>query len=912
MIKALLRTVFVFIIFLSGFITFLLTPTGLRFSADTISHFLPGKLTIKNISGIIVGPFTLTQLHYQDKELTLDIGKLYINWKPLDLLKRELRFQSIKVDDLHIITSNSDLPREWTVDSIQQTLNTLIASLKRRTLPFHAMIDHADLVNAEFTDPASHFTVKTPHLFLRAILTANQWDTEIVSTLTKPQPFKLYLFLKGTPENYNLHFNLNGAHTHWELLGIGNIESLTLTTPQQLFLNGSLQADFYIHWRNILKWQGNITTKKIDLSLLNPDWIKWVSLNMNSTGSDSNPLVIDNNAVIATPYGTANIVVHHNKNWHIQWNVNLQSLPSWITTLKGQLKSQGVIDGQDNNPHFHIALNGQSLNTHDTNTANITLDGDFLNHVLSAKFLLQKQKIKLKLDGHLHPNHAMWTGNLSELTAMLDRSITLKLTHPVILSATKNTAHLSPLCLQSPAAGNLCLQGQWLHNKIMADLHLTVTQFEFLHRWLKLIHIPGGKMHGQLSMNGTFSEPNITGNLKLDKGDIYFPRLNMTLSNINATLSGSHGKLNIDAQAFSQKVPLTLKGYVNLWQPDFIAEGQLTANQVLIMNTEEYTILITPNLKANIKNKAIFLTGTVNIPSALIHPNDFQITNTLPVHDVVYIGDIKPPSKPFWQVHNDVIINLGNNVVVRASGVNAKLGGSIRLTQQPNDDLFGTGDILLRSGDFKVYGQTLTISPDSYLSYSNAFLENPTLNIKASKIISDVQNLGITHFSQDKLIVGIALRGTVNAPKITFFSNRASLSQSDILSYILLGYGNDSNTPGNTDFLLRALAAVRITSQGLLGKENIASQIQSGLGLRELGVESETTVDALGNPINQQSAFVVGKSLTKRVYMRVSFGILSPVNVYQVGYMINRHWTLEGSSSTLGNGGDILYTFSKN
>jgi len=167
------------------------------------------------------------------------------------------------------------------------------------------------------------------------------------------------------------------------------------------------------------------------------------------------------------------------------------------------------------------------------------------------------------------------------------------------------------------------------------------------------------------------------------------------------------------------------------------------------------------------------------------------------------------------------------------------------------------------------------------------------------------------NFSRSDLTVGIALRGTVKAPKIYFFSNNARLSQADILSYLLLGYANHSNAPGNTDFLLRALAAVKITSQGLLGKENIASQVQSGLGLNELGIESETTVDALGNPVSQQSAFVVGKSLTRRIYVRMSFGLLNPVNLYQFGYLLNSNWAIQLETSSLGAGADILYTIQK-
>ena len=79
-----------------------------------------------------------------------------------------------------------------------------------------------------------------------------------------------------------------------------------------------------------------------------------------------------------------------------------------------------------------------------------------------------------------------------------------------------------------------------------------------------------------------------------------------------------------------------------------------------------------------------------------------------------------------------------------------------------------------------------------------------------------------------------------------------------------------------------------------------------------MGVESETTTDALGNPLNQQSAFVVGKNISRNFYVRYSVGILDPINVFEVRYFLNDNWALQGESSTLGNGGDVLYSIQKN
>ena len=353
-----------------------------------------------------------------------------------------------------------------------------------------------------------------------------------------------------------------------------------------------------------------------------------------------------------------------------------------------------------------------------------------------------------------------------------------------------------------------------------------------------------------------------------------------------------------------------------LW-PDFLANAALTMNNAMVMNTDQYVIYTTTNLIANIKNNNIFLTGKIHIPNAVISPNDFHATITLPDNDIVYTNKERVKSEPFWQMHMNVLGTVGNNVQLHAFGIHAQLGGTINLTQQPDHELFGTGAITVRHGKYKVYGQTLIIEPRSSLIFTDSLLNNPGLNLKATKTVKTINSfnsIGVSDYSQRKIMVGIEMHGTIKEPKIAFFSNRSSLSQSDILSYLLLGYSNESNTPGNTDLLLRGLAAINISSQGLMGKENIASQIQSGLGLSEMGVESETTSDVLGNPLNRQSAFVVGKHLTKKLYVRYSIGLLDPVDVFEIRYLLNDNWFLQGDSSTLGNdvGADIFYTIQKN
>jgi translocation and assembly module TamB len=467
--------------------------------------------------------------------------------------------------------------------------------------------------------------------------------------------------------------------------------------------------------------------------------------------------------------------------------------------------------------------------------------------------------------------------------------------------------------LSSPQAGNLCLHAKWDDKKIVGNIDLHITRFGFLKAWSKDFDITGGQLLANLKLGGAINQPSVTGSINLNQGSIVIPKANLTLNNISASITHDQNQLDFKAQAYSHNQPIHLQGSLHLAQSDVVGQATLTSNNALIIDTDQFKAFASANLNATMKNAAIFITGTIHIPTANIKPNDFQAATTLPDNDIVYTGVIIHPPESMWSIHSNVLVTMGNHVHLHVTGIDAMLGGQVQITREPRHEYFGTGSIFVRNGIYKVYGQTLTIAPNSSMNFENSLLNNPSLNLKASKIVHAVTSTELSSFSERKLTVGIELRGTIKMPKITFFSNR-DLPQTDILSYLLLGYASSSDAPGNTDLLLRALAAVDITSQGLLGKENIAEQLQSSLGLSEMGVESETTTDTLGNPLNQQSAFVVGKHLTKKLYVRYSIGILDPVNVVELRYLLSKRWMVQMDSSTLGNdtGADVLYRIEKN
>jgi translocation and assembly module TamB len=164
---------------------------------------------------------------------------------------------------------------------------------------------------------------------------------------------------------------------------------------------------------------------------------------------------------------------------------------------------------------------------------------------------------------------------------------------------------------------------------------------------------------------------------------------------------------------------------------------------------------------------------------------------------------------------------------------------------------------------------------------------------------------------------------------VDFFSD-ADLSQSDILSYIVLGrpmYQNGqlnvlcSQTVANnktttaastaaaassgcaqsttsTGDLALATAAIKLGSSS--GGEGLAGRIGGVFGIQDVAVGAESTTD--------DTQFTVSGYINPKLYLSYGVGVFTPVNTVKIRYNITPRLYLEGVSS-LENAIDIYYNF---
>ncbi len=450
-------------------------------------------------------------------------------------------------------------------------------------------------------------------------------------------------------------------------------------------------------------------------------------------------------------------------------------------------------------------------------------------------------------------------------------------------------------------------------SQVSGKVKLSLSTLRLLEMFTPYVSQPKGLLQANFDVSGSLPLPNIEGKVTLKNGYINIPSLKVQLDNIQMTIHAKNKALNYTITAHSEKLPITITGKTQYKNNKLISTLKFSGKDVLVANTPQYTIYVSPDLQARLVGNSAVITGKIIIPKAVIKPADFSSTVSLPA-DVVIVSQHKiTKQSPLKWVMN-VSIVLGDHVTINTRGLNGQLHGDLKITHevtQPN--AVATGQITLTQATFSTQGKTLTIAEGSNINYIHDSINNPHLSIRASRTVSVVSDKSGFQLGPTKSQVGIDIKGTVSHPSISLFSSPIALSQADILSYLLFGSPASGGSASNLSAIVGAVSSLKLGGD----KSDVSiSRIKQRLGITELGVQEQTYIDAFGTPLGiNQSSFVIGSYITPKIYVRYNRGLVTPVDIYQVRYIFNKHWSIQtetgSGSQSVGTGVDVLYTISR-
>lgn len=391
----------------------------------------------------------------------------------------------------------------------------------------------------------------------------------------------------------------------------------------------------------------------------------------------------------------------------------------------------------------------------------------------------------------------------------------------------------------------------------------------------------GRSVHGQVTIDlavaGTIAAPRASGTLRLAAGSLQDFVQGVHITAIAGTVQAMGDTLRLaNFTGRAGDGTIAVNGTVVLMAPGMPVDLSIVSNDARPLSSDLLTATMDSDLtvKGEIEG-GLTLGGRIHIRRA-----DIQIPDSFP-QSVAVLNVRKPGQKPAPPGPPPATITLAltvdapEEVFVRGHGLDAEMGGSLRLSGTSSAPQVG-GGFDLRRGTFSLAGQSLDFSSGrvAFDGFGLGKKLDPTLNFVAQ---SSANNVTAT----------LTITGYADAPKIRL-SSTPDLPQDEILAQLLFGESVKQLSP----FQLLSIAQAVASISGVGGAADPLAGVRKGLGLDRLsvGAASGTTPGA---------TVEAGKYVANGVYVGTKQQTSGGTQA-QVQIDLTKHLKLE---SQLGTGG---------
>ena len=292
-----------------------------------------------------------------------------------------------------------------------------------------------------------------------------------------------------------------------------------------------------------------------------------------------------------------------------------------------------------------------------------------------------------------------------------------------------------------------------------------------------------GHLLAQLKLEGKLGSPRVTGhaNFTADYLSIRDAGIRIEDIDINFQEKNNGHALALLGKLRSGSGQLELSGLISLdadkgWPVTMTLKGK----NFLAMNTPDVYAVISPDIQFRQEQSLMHFKGRIVVPEATISPSTIPEGSVSVSHDVEVLGmEKKTPAN----LDLDITLALGtlehgNGVKLEAFGLKTGIDGELTINQRPRQLMTAHGDLHLKDGTFRAYGQDLTIDNGS-IFYAGGYIDNPGIKLTASRQVADTR-------------VGIKVSGSAKDPIASTFSDDNSLETKDIISMMLTGQKVDN------------------------------------------------------------------------------------------------------------------------
>ncbi len=283
------------------------------------------------------------------------------------------------------------------------------------------------------------------------------------------------------------------------------------------------------------------------------------------------------------------------------------------------------------------------------------------------------------------------------------------------------------------------------------------------------------------------------------------------------------------------------------------------------------------------------VSGQVTIPQALISVSSLGSSGAMPSSDEIIVPEggtrvlIQEASAPV-PATVDLTVAMGDDVRVSAMGLEARISGQLHINKElTQNDISGQGQLELVDGRADLYGHHFFVN-HARASF-NGPLTNPGLDVE---VVADPEEM------EDNVEAGVRVTGNALAPQVTLFS-KPSMSQNEIMSYLLYGHGLDKSSNLNDGNNSGMLVGLGVSSLGGLVNSMVGAFGVQNVRVNTAGSGDDTQVQVQGY-------------ITRNIRVGYGYGVFNAVGEFKLRYEFMRRLYAEFVSS-VDQAVDIIYSF---
>lgn len=369
-----------------------------------------------------------------------------------------------------------------------------------------------------------------------------------------------------------------------------------------------------------------------------------------------------------------------------------------------------------------------------------------------------------------------------------------------------------------------------------------------------------GTLGFDLAMRGAPGLGALSGSFRVADARLTLPLAQTALQNLQASGQIAGAAISFAAGGdLAGGGRLTGEGRVTLDQPGLPATIDISGRDLRLIDPRLYDARIERAVLSitGALTGALDVAGEIALGETTLRLPETGLGGSAPIPPITHLGEtedqrrtriaagIGPEGRAraagSQRIALDLTIRAPGRVFVRGRGVDAELGGDLRIGGT-TAGVIPAGRLDLIRGRLSILGTRLDLTEGS------ATLEgklDPFIRLLASTRSANYQ-------------IGISLIGPVSAPDIAFSSSPA-LPEDEILAQLLFGRSVSTLSP----IQVLQLADAASTLAGGAAQGGLLSNLREGLGLDDLDLQT----DAQGN-----AALRAGRYLTENVYTDVIIG----------------------------------------